>query len=151
MDFDGGFFPGLPDPALGRSQRNYSYDPLGSLTSRSTQWPEETGTEADNITRYTIFGEFSPRPPAWPETGLLGNIVQMFKPQHFSWPDWFAPMQSNDWNDLRGEGVAVGPFAPHLPMQPVPVWKLYEPGSGFILPATFLGQPLAPAVRPVGA
>jgi hypothetical protein len=146
MDFAGLFFPGFRDDSLGRSQRSYSYDPAGSRSRQNAQGVEILPAQTDNITWRTIFGVYSPTPPVG-EIGLSRGNLEQTKPIHQSRPDWFGGWWSNDWNELRAEGVGYAIYAPHLPLQPVPVWKLYEAGnvgSNFVLPATFLGQPLAP-------
>jgi hypothetical protein len=141
----GTLFPGFPDVNLGRSQRSYSYDPADSVTVQDTHAYQVIEQTADNITYRTPFGVFSPAPPTH------GNVRQS-RLYHGSRPEWFGVWFSNDWNDLRANGIAYGTYAPHLPpQQAIPAWKLYEPGSGFVLPATFLGQPLTPKVRPPGS
>lgn len=164
MDFGGTFFPGVSTPDREtQSQRNYNYDPLGSLSQQQTHYAEEIGASADNITlgipqvthRRPGMGGFIPQDGG---DGFLGN-VELTKPMFFSNPGWWGAVGvggiCNDWNDLRQQGVGYGLYAPHLPQQPVPVAKLYEAGGsgtgGFVLPATFLGQPLVAQARPPGA
>jgi len=167
MDFEGDFFPGISTPGIStQSQRNYNYDPMGSLSQQQTHYAEEIGPSADNMT-YAVpqaahrggatggFGGFIPQ--EHPHE-FLGNI-ELTKPMFFSNPGWWGGVGvgglSNDWNDLRQDGVGYGLYAPHLPQHPVPAMKLYEAGGsgqgGFVLPATFLGQPLVAPVRPPGA
>lgn len=155
MQILGHFFPGINDPELGRSQRSYSYDPVDSLSTQATNEPEVITPTTDNITYLTPFIHASGH-PATPSPGAdpdptLGN-VSLFKHLHQSHPGWFSAWFSNDWNSVRAMGVAYGVYAPHLPpQQALPVQKLYEPGAGFVLPATFLGQPLVPQSKPPGA
>lgn len=152
MDFAGLFFPGISDPELGQSNRSYSYDPMGSQSQQQSHYAELIEPTAENLTWLTPFGHYAGVPQRYPGEDF-GN-VELMKPAFFSSPSWWGAAGvggiNNDWNDLRQEGVGYGLYAPHLPMQPMPVWKLYEPGSGFILPATFLGQPLVPRVQPPG-
>lgn len=150
MQLEGSFFPGMRDQREAISQRSYSYDPIDSRSRQSSQAEELMLPTADNITQLTIFGPRSVKPPVWPESGLLGNLVRMFKGAFFSQPDWWDFTGAHGPGGWDGVRAQVQVYVPHLPAQPIPVWKLYEPGSGFILPATFLGQPLAPAVRPIG-
>lgn len=149
MRLGGSFFPGVPTPGMGLSERSYSYDPKGSLSEQGTHLTEQELPTTDNITWHTVFGVYSPRVQTYP--GEDPGNVELMKPGFFSQPGWWRAGygSSNDWDDLRRQGIN-GPFAPHLEQNPVPAWKLVEPGSGFILPATFLGQPLVGKVSPPG-
>jgi hypothetical protein len=162
MQFGGTFFPGVSTPDREtQSQRSYSYDPMGSLTVQSSHFSEIIGQAADNITdmrpektfRDGGQGSDGRRPQMW-EEGFLGN-VELIKPGWFPRVGWFGAAGvggiNNNWDDLRQVGVGYGLYAPHLPMYPVPAGKLYEPGSGFVVPATFLGQPLVAMAKPPGA
>lgn len=167
MDLLGFFFPGLSTPHTEtQSQRNYNYDPMGSLSRQATHYTELIGPSADNNT-YAIpqtthrggaaggTGSFVPQDGG---DGFFGNI-ELTKVAWFSDPGWWRGVGvggfSHDWNDLRQQGVGYGLYAPHLPQHPVPVNKLYEAGGsgtgGFVLPATFLGQPLMANAAPPGA
>jgi len=166
MDFHGVGFPGISTPdRVTLSQRNYSYDPLGSLSQQSTHFVEPVGPSADNLTYVTPFtlhrghdnpglgGNHGHIPVGGPD-GFLGNI-QLFKPGWFSMPGWYGAMGvggcNNNWDDLRQQGVGYGLYAPHMPQHPIPAHKLYEPGGGFVVPASFLGQPLVAMAAPPGA
>lgn len=159
MQFHGANFPGVAEPDVEtQSQRSYSYDPMGTLSEQNTQWEEWLGTSADNITNLipqkAAAGEGDPRRPQASGPGFLGNL-ELFKPGFFSQVGWWGEAGvggiNNNWDDLRQQGVGYGLYSPHLPMHPIPANKLYEPGSGFILPATFLGQPLVAMAKPPGA
>jgi hypothetical protein len=164
MDFEGFFFPGVSTPATEtQSQRNYNYDPMGSLSRQATHYPEHVGPSADNMTvaipqtthRRPGMGGFIPQDGG---DGFLGNI-ELMKVAWFSDPGWWRGAGvggfSHDWNGLRQAGVGYGLYAPHLPQQPIPAYKLYEAGGtsmgGFVVPATFLGQPLIANASPPGA
>lgn len=161
MDFGGFFFPGVSTPDREtQSQRNYNYDPMGSLSQQQTHYTEEVGLAADNLT-YRIPQNAHRDAGYVPQTGpdgFIGNI-ELTKVAFFSSPGWWGAAGvggiCNNWDDLRQAGVGYGLYAPHLPQHPVPVHKLYEAGGsgtgGFVLPATFLGQPLMAATRPPGA
>lgn len=159
MQFNNSFFPGLSTPdEETHSQRSYSYDPMGSRSQQQTHYAELVGAAADNITNLTPqnAGGSDPRRPQFsdPLEEFLGN-VELTKPAFFSSVDWWGSAGvggiNNNWDDLRQEGIGYGLYAPHLPMHPVPANKLYEPGSGFVLPASFLGQPLVAMAKPPGA
>lgn len=160
MRFSGFDFPGISTNEETHSQRSYSYDPMGTLSQQQTHYHEEIGLVADNLT-YRIPQNAHRGAGYIPQQsgpGFLGN-VELTKPMFFSDPGWWGGAGvggfSNDWNDLRQAGVGYGLYAPHLPQHPVPVVKLYEAGGsgtgGFVLPATFLGQPLLQATPPPGA
>lgn len=152
MELLGTLFPGIPNGGRdGHSQRSYSYDPLGTLSQQETHYAEEVLPTADNITWHTIFGNYSPRVQQAANPEPIGN-VELVKPAFLSRPGWWRVGygSSNDWNDLRREGIGYGVYSPHLEQNPIPAWKLVEPGSGFVLPATFLGQPLVGKASPPG-
>lgn len=161
MDFGGFPFPGISTPDRETvSRRNYTYDPMGTLSQQQAAYPEPYGPIADNITfriPQNAHRDAGFRPQVSID-GFIGN-VQNVKTMFFSNPGWWGAAGvggiCNDWNDLRQAGVGYGLYSPHLPQHPVPVNKLYEAGGsgtgGFVLPATFLGQPLVSQVRPPGA
>lgn len=161
MQFTGDFFPSIATPdEVTLSQRSYCYDPLGSLSKQSSSSPQSVGPAADNNTYLTPQRAWAPGSqygdPNVPQVrnGFIGNI-ELTKPVWFSMPGWYGESGvggiNNNWDDLRQEGVGYGLYAPHLPQHPVPAVKLYEPGSGFVLPATFLGQPLIVMASPPGS
>ena len=155
MQLIGTPFPGVPDDSLGISQRSYAYDPAGSPSQQSSQYPQTIEPTTDNITWHTVWGDYSPIVQTYPGGGVIGN-AELFQPAFFSMPNWWrgAPGpggMNHDWDDLRQAGVGYGVYSPHLDMNPVPAWKLVSPGSGFVLPATLLGQPLATSYRPPGS
>lgn len=157
MDFIGTPFPGIPMPDVEtQSQRSYSYDPMGTLSQQQTHYPELEIPTISNFVWRTPQGSYVGRPQQ-SDPALFGD-VELMKPAFLPQPGWWGMVglgaMSNNWDDLRREGVGYGLYAPHLPMQPVPVWKLYEAGGtaqgGFVLPATFLGQPLVQPTKPPG-
>lgn len=162
MQFDNSPFPGLSTPDVTLSQRSYSYDPMGSLTIQSTRFHEFLGASADNMTYVTPFsigraqaqGGHGLMPQLHGPDGFIGN-VELSKPGWFPQPGWVGGTGvggiNNNWDDLRQSGIGYGLYSPHLPQHPIPANKLYEPGSGFVLPATFLGQPLVAMASPPGS
>jgi hypothetical protein len=150
VDFAGLNFPGISDPQLGLSERSYSYDPVGSLSQQSSHYEEVITDSTDNVNWMTPFGVYTPHVQTY--AGQEPGNVELTKGGFFSEPGWWRAGygSSNNWDDLRQAGVGYGVYSPHLEMNPVPAVKLIEPGSGFILPATFLGQPLVGRVSPPG-
>ena len=159
MRFGVVLFPGIPTGEPAHSQRSYSYDPAGSLSQQQTHYPELTVPTAQP----NLFSKFRVQAPGRDENGVIpqrsdpeifGNVEDV-KVAFFGEPGWWggAPGPggiNNNWDDLRLQGVDVSVYAPHMEMYPVPAHKLYQPGSGFVLPATFLGQPLVSRTSPPG-